>query len=110
MALTGKNMARASGGTLDGARSFVANGFQAAEIHVSDPKLSDAGSAGQTFSVRRSVIAGDAHFLFRFNCRYQSWEAENGGYTSRDNPLLLEYGLPSLDSAAFSLHAETFTL
>ncbi|MDR1314441.1 MAG: hypothetical protein LBQ12_12325 [Deltaproteobacteria bacterium] len=85
----------------DGATVFDSKGMQGANSFLTGKTTDSRGSPLAMFAAFRSFAVNDVHFLFSCFCCFQPGEAERGGYTSRDNPILLKYGTPAFDSIAF---------
>jgi hypothetical protein len=102
----GRSIAKSFGGAIEGTRSFLAVGLQAAETRLSGSRRTAGNIEEAMFGIYRAVIADDMLFVVSFTSYYPSREASDGGYTPLVNPLLKECGLPALDSLTFGFRAE----
>jgi hypothetical protein len=101
--LSGSGIASAAGASFDGVVPVAVKGCAAADSFFTMTAPDADGKMSRTFTVLRSVYAGKA--LYAFSClhSFPAAVAEERGYTSKRNPIILEWGFPLLNSIAFRL-------
>ncbi|MDR1038475.1 MAG: hypothetical protein LBT40_18470 [Deltaproteobacteria bacterium] len=86
---------------LDDMENISTDSCQGADICVTGKKGMIRKSGITLFIAMRNIIVENMHFIFSCMCIYPDREAEDGGYTSLDNPLTRKYGVPAFNSIRF---------
>ncbi|MDR1037746.1 MAG: hypothetical protein LBT40_14640 [Deltaproteobacteria bacterium] len=88
--------------TVDETETCIMDGHKRVDMFLTGTKETHGAGDQHLFGTMRNLFVRNSLFVFScFSC-YPSWEATNGGYTSRDNPIFKKFGLPALDSIKFS--------